>query len=250
MADAVWTGSLRRHIVNNSNINELNTTISSGTVVVESGNISIVDSIELPVTVNSGEITTVTGSVTDATIVSPLDNRTGSLITIDYAHHEIHEGTAFNWEYLDLAIDDDDYLVVTIETPPDKYMHFTWNAQLYTSDSTPDVGQFFGVQASGVAISGTVLAASCRNKASGTISTSVITYQCSDAYVDIFTTPTVTYGPTMVQPGGRKIGAGSVAGKPEEWVIPNNSTFAAILQNTTGSAAAGEIELEWYEKDV
>ncbi|MCP4708907.1 MAG: hypothetical protein GY869_09805, partial [Planctomycetes bacterium] len=53
----------------------------------------------------------------DTAITGPLDSISGSLETISYAHHEVHEGDAYKVEVNDIDLDNNNEISIAFKTP-------------------------------------------------------------------------------------------------------------------------------------
>lgn len=161
------------------------------------------------------------------------DNTTNSIKTIDYAHHEIHDGSAFTASYkADIANSANlDLLIVTPDST--KYAHFTYVIEV---ELETDGLLYEGVTAT----AGSAVAAYNRNRNSLTEPTVVIT-----------STPTaITTGTTIIRSG--HYGSGKTIGGNDrtvnELILKRNTKYLLRLTNVvTNASNYMSVRLNWYE---
>lgn len=198
----------------------------------------------LPITDNSSSLTIdcatttakVSAFITDGTYVAQVDNVTDTLQTIEYEHHEIHDGDIANVSYRWNELTDDGYAVFHFKTGANK-AHLVINA---CANGLAYIDVYRGPTLSD---DGTELQLINRE-----ISTSTSSFTS-----DAFYTPTVTSSGTLIAqdliPGGtdRKVG-GSATSSRGEFVLPINSSVLIIVQNKKGSVSDTCMVADWYEK--
>ena len=181
------------------------------------------------------DIKTIFGKTGDTTYQVPrIDVATHALNTIDYPHHEIHDGDAFTCSYtVDLAQSAAaNLLIVTPDTT--RYAHFGW---LLHCELEADMALYEAVTATAAA---NPSVAYNRERNWATTSTVVVTH-----------TPTgVTEGATIIRSAhfgtGRTAGGSSDDG--QEFILKRNTKYLFRVTNAVNSASNYiSIRLNWYE---
>jgi hypothetical protein len=184
-----------------------------------------------------------------------LDDSTAALMTLDYAHHEIHGGSSFHVGYsVTTANSDDDVTAIMFKTPnTTKWIHLTATftcsaaaeAIINEAPTLADAGD------------GTDKVVLNRNRNSAVTST----------VASLEDTPTVGSVTTMNEAEWTAVGVsagtelehaflaggdgpfavGGVSRGSQEWMLKQNTIYVFYLQNTGASANAHSISLDWYE---
>lgn len=166
------------------------------------------------------------------------DASTEAMITIDYAHHEIHEGSHFKAGYSNTAMDTNDTLAVLFITPnTTTWAHWTLTSQV-TSAAVLQV--FEGPTSSA---NGTAVTRFNRNRNSA--DTSV---------VRVYHTPTFSANGTKLAEkwigasGGlpHSVGTGSEFRGDSEIILRQNTKYLLLLI-AKDDAMKGAIGGDWYE---
>lgn len=167
-------------------------------------------------------------------ILELVKNGNGDAITtIDFAHHEIHEGDAFTASYkVDVANGANlDLLIVTPNT--DKRIHFTYVVEVELETD----GAFYE---NVTATAGTAVAAYNRDRNSLTAATLVVTH----------TPSAITEGTTIIRSG--HYGSGKTIGGNDrtvnEIILKKNTKYLLRLTNVIANATNYmSVRLNWYE---
>lgn len=156
-----------------------------------------------------------------------------AVVTIDYPHHEIHEGEMFEVTHYDAALADDGELIVGSPDPIGAIAHFTFAGQCggdaileLIEDATPS---------DGVA---KVVRNMNRNVADGFNATTDPTLAGG----------TVIAGPVLLPGGtGGQAGGGSLGTRPGlEWNCDPALHYAVRLTNISGQARPASIIVNFY----
>lgn len=168
------------------------------------------------------------------------DNSTQALMTIDYAHHEIHAGSHFKAGYQDVSMATGDTISLVVVTPNStKYAHWTLTAQ---STGEVNIQVFEGATPSD---SGTAVTVWNRNRNSSTANTTLVGH-----------TPTIghpiatTRGTKMVEKWigstGFKEAIGGEQRGDSEFILKANTKYL-ILCIAVSNGIKGSIGCDWYE---
>lgn len=169
----------------------------------------------------------------EKSIVTFIDNLTKSGLSINYDHHEIHEGNAF--AVSDTRLVDTTTSKWQIQTPVDKNMHIILDvfctgeieANFYEgSDRT----------------NGTTVLAKNRNRDSALLSTATVTHTPTSGTTDGTILEGIRTGATGV--GSKTISIGEGRGG-NEWVLKKNTKY--VLTAQTFAAVYVTFKASWYE---
>lgn len=165
----------------------------------------------------------------------PTDETTGALKTIDYAHHEIHDGSHFKAGYQDITMDTDDIIALVFTTPDStKFMHWTMTAQ---TTGAATIQLFSGPTLSA---EGTAVTPFNRNQNSDKESVMVVRH-----------TPTITLNGTKISEkwvggvGFKETIGGETRGSSE--IILKRNTQYLILCTANADGIKCAIGGDWYE---
>ena len=159
-----------------------------------------------------------------------VDSSTQTIQTIDYAHHEIHDGSYFKASATsDLSINNTlDFLLVTPNTT--KWGHFFFTVE---NESEADMKVY---EANVLTSNGTAVSAINKNRNSAT--TASIT---AFLYPSIGSTGSQIY--TWHSGSGR--GGGGSDRNDDEWILKQNSNY--LMRITATAAGWVAIRAAWYE---
>lgn len=171
-------------------------------------------------------------------IHSPLDPM-GGVVTIDYAHHEVHEGHMYIASYkspegADVA---DNGTVILQITTGARYNHFT---SLVSAGGDTEVEILEGVTSTG----GTAVQANSMNRNGDMTPASSVVH-----------TPSISNAGTRIEhfllPGGvgANFSGGGMARKDTEWILKPNTKYAVRATNRAGNAQPMSVIIEWYEEE-
>jgi hypothetical protein len=185
-----------------------------------------------------------------------MDTITHTLQTIDYAHHEIHGGSAFHVGYsVTTASSDDDVTAIAFKTPnTTKWLHIV--ATFTCSDPAEAIiaEGAFTISDRG---DGTDKAVLNRNRNSSTTST-VLSWEDTPTAGSV-TTMNETEWTAVGISGGTELehvylaggsgpqAVGGVSRGTQEWMLKQNTDYVFYLQNTGANANSHSISLDWYE---
>lgn len=162
----------------------------------------------------------------------PIDDMSGALETIEFEHHELHDGDAFACHLAGTALNTGDILQLLIVTPDsDHWAHMTFMA---TATGEGYISIYEGVVTSA---NGTAVAVYNRNRNSATAAT-----------LTAYHTPTVTNVGTEIR--GDYVGAGKSSGGDfrarAEWVLKKNVKY--LFRLTAGvNGMKAILRPTWYE---
>jgi hypothetical protein len=181
------------------------------------------------------------------------DKMTNTLMTIDYAHHEIHDGDSFVAHFSDtLATDIDDRTIIYFTTGPTKSCH------VFAEASSTAASIFTVCELSAIDINeGTDLAVWNRNRAStntpttlpnkttpGAIKATSLTHDQAAA-ANITITNTIWRKYLGVAAAGADT-AGETR-ENHEFVLNVSTQYAFIVTSTTADTSTHNIIINWYE---
>ncbi len=184
-----------------------------------------------------------------------MDASTHSLQTIDYAHHQIHNGSSFTCHYTQDVTDTNDRSIIAFKTPnTNKYLHITASA------SATAVSRASVIEAPTITDNqGTTLAIYNRRRV-GNPATSIVidTSQTPDTtgsamYFSIVDMAQVTGGTVLATiPLGATTSPvksiGGLARSQQEWILKPNTLYAFQVESLDASDNTHWIELDWYEQ--
>jgi len=182
-----------------------------------------------------GNPTPILGQTGDTTYQVPvIDPITHALITINYEHHELHEGDSFTSSHAVELTNGQafDFLIVTPDTT--KWAHFVWEMDCELEMAAV---LYEGTTASA---NGTSIPAFNRNRnASGTATTLT------------FHTPTVAGGAEGTAIINVHVGTGKTAGGEDrgthEFILKQNTKYLFRATNATISVNWIRLQFDWYE---
>lgn len=172
-----------------------------------------------------------------------IDSSTNAIETIDYAHHEIHAGSAFVLSATDLDLDTAQVLSIAFTTPNTaKYFHVVASGS-NTSNSEWEIleGPTITVDTG----SDLVIYNRNRNSLAASGALNIKTVPAAGATL----TPTITVDGTILE--AETIGAGKnqstgVTRSDAEWILKPNTTYAFRITGLADNGTAS-VRLFWYE---
>lgn len=177
--------------------------------------------------------------ISDGRRVAGIDYTTNAILVVDYAHHEIHDGSSYRADVLE-TVGSGNTLSLSITTPAGpKQCHMLFEVET-------------GNSANVVIYEGTSLTANTgnavtprnanRNVADG--STAVVKSQAT-----INTTgATILHSMFTGQPGANPGAAdGGSASTRHEWILKPSTTYSVILTEIATTSQLMRIEFDWYE---
>jgi len=182
------------------------------------------------------------GKISDTVSRVPrLDPSTHALETIDYEHHEVHEGNHFTYCQIDADFDIADAIELLIITPnTTKWAHMVINVE---AGLDTNVKLYENTAAAGHGSAG-VLTAFNNNRNSVTSNTTTINTS-DDGGAD----GTLIFESQLgisTGVGISKITGGGVSRSLDEWILKQNSKYLLVI--TSGSDDSSlSIKLSWYE---
>lgn len=176
----------------------------------------------------------------DSLVYLPIDSVSGARETIDYAHHEIHEGKSFIVSDETTSVANNatvDFLVVTGV----KFPHLVMEVE---GDLGLRIQAYEAVTASN---NGTALTPVNRNRNSSYVST-----------VSVYKGPTGLGSITnllLTHRSGTSANTGRVGGtsrETAEWVLKDNTKYLLRVTSLSGASSSLNftLKLNWYEKSV
>ena len=166
----------------------------------------------------------------------PRDSSTSALLSIDYAHHEIHSGSHYFYQsHHDMAKNSvNDHLIITPDT--DKYSHMVFLVNSSAGQIHVEISE--GATYSSI---GTLEVPRNRNRnfpdAAGTL---------------IYETPTITGQGTVLISGkygidDKKLSSGGTGRGDSEIVLKRNTVYLFRVTETNIDNTVLNITLDWYE---
>ena len=182
-----------------------------------------------------------------------VDDTTGGVVTMDYAHHEVHEGDAFACHYHNDVTNVGEMTIIAFNTPDTtKWLH------LVTQVSATTAAYFAIYEAADLDLDeGTDLTVYNRNRNSATASTVTSIETSPEAGKATSYDETQAAGATLATTGEihrEYIGAGSgnnasggESRGTHEWILDQGVQYAFVLVSTTADDNTHSIILSWYE---
>lgn len=175
-----------------------------------------------------------------------IDNSTRVPITVSYAHHEIHSGSAFSAHVFDADFDAAEVISVSFTTPnTSKWCHMVPLVGSSTA-STFEIGEGSTVTAA----SGTSTVITNRNRNS--TKASVVYDLEASPNVNKFTAGgtisnigTVIHGEGLG--GGKNQSGGGGIRDVDEYILKQNTTYSFRLTNGATANGVASMEITWYE---
>lgn len=161
-----------------------------------------------------------------------------ALITIDYAHHEVHEGSFYETSVVDLALANNGTLIIGATIPAATFCHFTFEAAC-GGDALVEMleGPTF--------VGGSAVAIQNANR------------NVADAAFTALKNPTLGGAPVIIPPegfilpGGKGPNAGGAAGGARagiELITKASTNYAIRLTNLSGATKVASIAVGFYIK--
>lgn len=174
-----------------------------------------------------------------------VDDTTRVLGNIDYAHHEIHEGSMFRVQAYDDAIAAAATLIIGFNVSnQSKKPHFVFEWE------TESIGNIQLIEDTAIDVStGTDIL--IKNSRRDSANTSILQGYATGAWVSNYITKNPTYvGGNLISL--KKIYSNAKAGGGEgsrrsEIILKVNTEYVLIFTNTDTSAKGAQMRLEWYE---
>ena len=161
-----------------------------------------------------------------------IDEITGAITTVDFAHHELHEGDLYSYcEVTDLGNGASrNILIRTISTTKIAHIFLVVQTELETG--------LFLYEDTIVSNNGTDVVEQNRNRNSANTATIVVSH-----------TPTVSNDGTLlcVKHWGSGRGAGGGDRSENEWLLKTGANYLLRVTNATANNNQVSIELIWYE---
>lgn len=167
--------------------------------------------------------------------IDPVQN---ALVGISVGHHEVHEGEAFHLWHTNMAVTNNQYLTILLETGS-KDTHIKLTAAVEGAA----IAEIF----ENCTASGTALTAYNMNR------TSMDMCSCSFSAVTSGAAATTASSTTLSQlfiPGGGGPKSVGAIGRTEfEWVLSPSTSYLFRIKNVAGAAKIISGIAEWYEED-
>ncbi|MCP4604503.1 MAG: hypothetical protein GY847_28945 [Proteobacteria bacterium] len=181
------------------------------------------------------------------------DSSTNAINVIDYAHHEIHGGSAFACHYTQTVSDTDDRSIIAFKTADSlKYCHLVFTA----SASEPATASIIEAPTITDNAGATLAVYNRRRVGTPTVTTVIDTSQNPDTagsamYFTETTMGSVTSGtvldtiPLVSGTGNRAVG-GSSRGN-SEWILKPDTLYAFEVISLDDSNNTHRLQVDWYE---
>lgn len=185
-----------------------------------------------------------------------LDSMTGTLQSIDYAHHEIHGGTSFTIYYTrTTAATDGHRSAIYFKTPPagGKLCHVIASFSASTAANYficegASVDSNEGTNANAIynRYRDSTTASGCYDNAASPAVNKYTTFTEVEIAAANFTTGTVLRTEPLVAGSGPKP-AGGAGRDSQEYILKANTAYIFMIKNTAASANNHYILVDWYE---
>ena len=175
----------------------------------------------------------------------PREKMTGAVETIDYGHHEIHEGESYTLSLNDPSLGIDETLIAAFKTPntPNKWVH------LIALVNTSGAAKFDTLEAPTITVdTGSDLTVFNRERNSTNIS-GVKTIETIPEVGEVTQDPTITDDGTILRTDSLGVGNNKTPGETRdvsEWILKEDTIYAFRLTSlATGNIV--QMNLIWYE---
>ena len=181
------------------------------------------------------------------------DSATGASLTIDYAHHEIHEGSAFVCHYVQTVSDTDDKSIIAFKTGSTKYVHCLVSASASTAavayiyeaptitDNTGASLDVFNRRRVGTPEATTIIRTNTNPDEVGAM------YFTEATMGELTGGTELAHIPLIAGAGPKPIGA--TARATQEWILKPDTLYAFVVNSSTDSDNTHWIEVDWYEHE-
>lgn len=176
------------------------------------------------------------------------DKSTNRLVTIEYEHHEIHDGSMFSAHYTQSVTDTNDRSVIAFTTPADKEIHMVVHVA-----ATAAANHYILEGATGTAAGATDLTVynKDRNSTKTSLMTSIDGTAGSVSYYSLTTDTAITGGTELYNEyiGAGKVGrADSGASRGDiEWILKKSTVYDIELKSADANTNEHHVHLDWYE---
>jgi hypothetical protein len=176
------------------------------------------------------------------------DNSTNKLVTVEYEHHELHDGNMFSCHYIQSVTDTNDRSVIAFTTPADKEVHMIIHASASAAASLIVLEGAVGTSAGATDL--TVYNRD-RNSTNTSLLTSIDGTTGAVSYYTLTTDTAITGGTELYSEyiGAGKTGqaaAGSSRGT-NEWILKKSTVYDFELKSLDANDNSHNLELVWYE---
>ena len=182
-----------------------------------------------------------------------IDESTRAMLTVDYAHHEIHGGSSYTVGFSNTESGDDErsgIYFVTPVTPKECHPTFTFSASA--------AAEFFICEAPTLAADEGTHTVAVHNRNRNSTNTTTMRDNDNPAVVGYVTTLVeedfdVTFAQgtvlryAILQSGAGPFTAGGVSRGSQEYVLKYNTKYIAYIQNIGANSNIHNIQLDWYE---
>jgi len=176
------------------------------------------------------------------------DQSTNKLVTIEFDHHRIHDGSMFSAHYVQEVTDTDDRSIIAFTTPADKEIHLIAHVA-----ATAAAVHYILEGAVGTALSATDLTVynKDRNSDNTSLLTSIDGTVGAVSYYSLTTDTGITGGTVLYE---EYIGAGKIGSAAEgssrganEWILKKSTVYDIELKSLDANTNQHHVHLDWYE---
>ena len=178
-------------------------------------------------------------------LIDALQDSTKALVTIDYAHHEVHDGSSFMYTYADADFDLGDSVIVAFVTPNStEQLHFVGSAgnssacTVYLCEA-PTI----------TAAKGTNVITYNRNRASADTSSILSSKDSTEQYVTLITAGDQSNNGTVLETYTLGSGKNKIAGATRdfnEWILNEYTKYSFMVIGTANDGIL-DLRIGWYE---
>ena len=176
------------------------------------------------------------------------DASTNRLVTIEYEHHEVHDGSMFSCHYVQEVTDTDDRTVIAFTTPADKEIHMVAHVA-----STAASNFYILEGATGTTTGATDLTVynRDRNSTKTSLLTSIDGTAGKVSYYSLTTDTAITGGTELYNEyigAGKQGKAAEGASRGEvEWILKKSTVYDFELKAADDNTNVQHVHLDWYE---
>jgi len=176
------------------------------------------------------------------------DKSTNKIVTVSYAHHEIHDGSSFSCHYVQDVTDTADRSVIAFTTPATKEIHMF---ALIAATAAADFLVLEGATALLPSAVDLTVYNRDRNSTNTSLMTSIDGTVGKVSYYTLTTDTGISGGTEIYHEhiGAGKIGqaaAGASRGTAE-WILKKSTVYDFELKSLDANDNSHHIELTWYE---
>jgi hypothetical protein len=176
------------------------------------------------------------------------DDSTNQVVTVDYEHHELHEGSMFTCHYVQEVTDIADRSVIAFTTPASKEVHMVVHASATAASELIILEGATGTTAGATDLT---VYNRFRDSTNTSLLTSIDGTLGSVSYYSLTTDTAITGGTEVYKEyiGAGKTGQASAGASRggHEWILKASTVYDIELKALDSNTNGQNVELVWYE---